>query len=105
MNNKRSRIEWKGILELLRESGKSKTAFCKENNISLSTLQYHLLKRKKKNKSNNLVKVPFSIENPIGRSKETTLQIKTDYCTIKFLGNIKEEELKGLLRALKTVSI
>ncbi len=101
MNKKRSRREWEEILETLRKSGKSKAAFCRENNISLSTLQYHLLKSKKRNKSSNLVKVPFSIE----RSETPVLRIKTDYCRIEFTGHIEEEILKGLLRSLKAVSV
>ena len=101
MNKERSSREWKEILETLRESGKTKVSFCKENNIPLSTLQYHLLKRKKGNKSSNLVKVPFSIE----RSKTPALRIKTDFCTIEFTGHIEEEALKELLRSLKAVSI
>ena len=84
-----------------RKSGKSKAAFCKENNIPLSTLQYHLLKRKKGNKSSNLVKVPFSIE----KSETPVLLIKTNFCTIEFTGHIEEGTLKGLLRSLKAVSI
>ncbi len=101
MNKGRNPREWKGILESLRKSGKSKAAFCKENNIPLSTLQYHLLKRKKGNKSSNLVKVPFSIE----RSGAPVLRIKTDYCMIEFTGYIEEEAVKSLLRSLKAVSI
>lgn len=101
MNKKRRRREWKEILETLRKSEKSKAAFCKENNIPLSRLQYHMLKSKKGNKNSNLVKVPFSIE----RSETPVLQIKTDYCMIEFTGHIEEETLKGLLRSLKAVSV
>ena len=101
MNSKRSTSEWKEILETLRKSGESKAAFCKGNNIPLSTLQYHLLKRKKGNKSNNLVKVPFTIE----RTETPVLHIKTDYCTIKFTGHIEGETLKDLFKSLKAVSL
>ena len=101
MSRKRNRGEWKEIQDAYKKSGKSKAAFCRENNISLSTLQYHLLKSKKGNKSSNLIKVPFSIERP----ETPVLQIKTGYCMIEFTGHIGEETLKGLLRSLKAVSV
>lgn len=101
MNKKHSSHEWEEILGSLRKSGKSQAAFCKENNIPLSTLQYQLLKKKEKNTSSNFVKVPF----PIERTNPTVLRIKTTYCTIEFSDHIKEEELTGLLRSLKAVSV
>jgi len=100
MNRKRNSREWEEILESFKKSGKSQASFCKENNIPLSTLQYHLLRRKKGDRKNDLVKVPFTVE----RSEKASLQIKTDYCKIEFWGHIEEDELMGILRSLKAVS-
>ena len=95
---------WEKILQDWKESGESKASFCRRNNISLSTLSYHVKREKNKESVSGFTRIPvLPIVNKKEIEKKQLIEIRTGYCTIFLGGNNIEDSLHAVLKTLKAL--
>ena len=94
---------WEEILQEWKESGESKTYFCRKNNISLSTFSYHVKRKKYKESVSGFTRIPVPVVNKIEIEKKQLVEIRTGYCTIFLGGNNIEDSLHAVLKTLKAL--
>lgn len=99
MTQKSLDVEWKERIEEQKQSGKSQSAWCRENNINIKTFGYwnRKLKNQKSNdKRSEISWVPVNIETP----KISKLNIRIGTAVIEIEKGFDESLLSDVVKVL-----
>ena len=103
MEKKKSAAEWREIFEAWRGSGKTRSEFCRERNIPVSTFDYWKRNLKdKRGSASGFVHVPLSVK---GGGKTANMRIVIDdHYSVELHSGFERSDLIMVLCAIGSVS-